>query len=239
MMALICVRLSFEKCTILGQPTLIVPSPSIGCIWVGRLYIEVGCWGGFPGCLWDMDATMTRPFSSGELRTTTGCCPIVLWRYTTSCKQYGPAPSNRGSTYCPSRTRLKILRLHKHHNSWVDVQLGHVCRVYYLKSIRVFRPFIWLFDAITTRVRCPSCSLYTHIRVYKICVYTAPHPRDPILPVLPGFLQRTLRAVTLAWFFPDLSTRKWATKRESTAVLTTDITPNLKLVMILMYWLRY
>jgi len=38
--------------------------------------------------------------------------------------------SNRRSAYRPSRTRLKVLRLRKHHDSWVDVRRGHAYCVY-------------------------------------------------------------------------------------------------------------
>lgn len=81
--ALVC--LSLVKWIRLGHPTLMVPSPLTGSI--GRLYVEVGRWGGLPGCWCDIDAIMTRPFSLGVLRTTTGWCPIVLWQRRTLALQ--------------------------------------------------------------------------------------------------------------------------------------------------------
>lgn len=71
---------SLDQWIRLGQPTLTVPSPLTGWMAVGRLYIKVGLLGGFSGCSCNIEATMTRPFSSGELRTMMGCFPTALWK---------------------------------------------------------------------------------------------------------------------------------------------------------------
>ena len=65
-----------------GFPTLMVPSPFTES--VGRLKRDVGCWGGFPGWLWDMRATSTLFSPSGRVSTTTRCLPtpftwVCLW----------------------------------------------------------------------------------------------------------------------------------------------------------------
>ena len=63
---------------ILGLPTLIVPSPVIGCS--GSPYCDVGRWGVLSGCLCDMVVTLTLPSASGSVKIITGCLPMSLWQ---------------------------------------------------------------------------------------------------------------------------------------------------------------